>query len=116
MYVLIENVEGYIYLGQHYRFKETNQESRIKRFKEESWQVGRHTPEETGVQLLRAVSYDTWCSDLDTHQNKHRTNLRPHRPKWKDVCSISHIDRKTNTWVREMTKVIDIVSIVRKTK
>ena len=22
--------------------------------------------------------------------NKNRTNLRPHRPKWKDVCSISH--------------------------
>ena len=22
--------------------------------------------------------------------NKHRTNLRPHRPKWKEVCSTSH--------------------------
>ena len=27
-----------------------------------------HLPEETGVQLLCAASYDIWCRDLDTHQ------------------------------------------------
>ena len=43
--VLIENVPGYVYLGQHYSLKEKNQE---KRHNEESWQAGRHTPN-TGI-------------------------------------------------------------------
>ena len=40
--VLIENVPGYVYLGQHYSLKEK------KRYNEESWQAGRHTPN-TGI-------------------------------------------------------------------
>ena len=40
--VLIENVQGYVYLGQHYSFKEKNQDN------EESWQAERHTPN-TGI-------------------------------------------------------------------
>ena len=62
--VLIENVEDCVYLGQH---------PGQRKYKEESWQAGRHTPntgistratlpsachEETGVQLLCAASYD----------------------------------------------------------
>ena len=43
--VLIENVQGYVYLGQHYSLKEKN---RTKRYNEESWQAGRHTPN-TGI-------------------------------------------------------------------
>ena len=39
--VLIENVQGYVYLGQHYSLKER---TRTKRYNEESWQAGRHTP------------------------------------------------------------------------
>ena len=35
--LLIENVHGYAYLGQHYSLKE-------KRYNKESWQAGRHTP------------------------------------------------------------------------
>ena len=68
--VLIENVQGYVYLRQHYSLKEKNQDKEIQ-FKE-SWQAGRHIcqtpghlqkqpchlPEETGVQLLCAASYD----------------------------------------------------------
>ena len=73
--VLIENVQGYVYLGQHYSLKENNQDK-------ESWQAGRgirqtpgylqkepcHLPDETGVQLLCAASYDICCRDLDTDQ------------------------------------------------
>ena len=29
--VLIENVQGYVYLGQHYRFNDTNQDKEIQR-------------------------------------------------------------------------------------
>ena len=46
--VLIENIPGYVYLGQHYRLKEKNQDKEI--------------------QLLCAASYDIWCRDLDTDQ------------------------------------------------
>ena len=35
--VLIENFQGYVYLGQNYSLKE-------KRYNKESWQAGRHTP------------------------------------------------------------------------
>ena len=41
--VLIENVPGYVYLGQHSRTR-----TRTKRYNEESWQAGRHTPN-TGI-------------------------------------------------------------------
>ena len=44
--VLIQNVPGYVYLGQHYSLKEKN--PRTKRYNEESWQAGRHTPN-TGI-------------------------------------------------------------------
>ena len=43
--MLIENVHGYVYLGQHYSLKE---KTRTKRYNEESWQAGRHTPN-TGI-------------------------------------------------------------------
>ncbi len=44
--VLIENVPDYVYLGQQYSLKEKNQGT--KRYNEESWQAGRHTPN-TGI-------------------------------------------------------------------
>ena len=44
--VLIENVQGYVYLGQHYSL--LRKRTRTKRYNEESWQAGRHTPN-TGI-------------------------------------------------------------------
>ena len=38
---LIESGEGYIYLGQHFNLKEKYHD---KRYYEESWKAGRHTP------------------------------------------------------------------------
>ena len=79
--VLIENVQGYVYLGQHYSLKEKNQDKEIQRRIMAGWAANakRQTPghlekqpcrlpEETGVQLLCAASYDIWCRDLDTDQ------------------------------------------------
>ena len=64
--VLIENVPGYVYLGQHYSLKEKNQDKEIRR-------IGRlggirqtpgylqkqpcHLPEKTSVQLLCAAKH-----------------------------------------------------------
>ena len=41
--VLIENVQGYVYLGQHYTTA-SRKRTRTKRYNEESWPAGRHTP------------------------------------------------------------------------
>ena len=75
--VLIENVPGYVYLGQHYSLKEKNQDKEIQRrvrlggIRQTPGYLEKqhcHLPEETGVQLLCAASYDIWCRDLDTDQ------------------------------------------------
>ena len=44
--VLIENVQGYLYLGQN--TTASRKRTRTKRYNEESWQAGRHTPN-TGI-------------------------------------------------------------------
>ena len=78
--VLIENVPGYAYLGQHYNLKEKNQDKDRDTTKNHGRLCGiRQTPrylqkqpchlsEETSAQLLCAASYDIWCRDLDTDQ------------------------------------------------
>ena len=77
--VLIENFQGYVHLGKHYSLKEKNQDREIQRRIMAGWAVycqtpgylqkqPCHLPEETGVQLLCAASYDIWCRDLDTDQ------------------------------------------------
>ena len=98
--------------------------TRTKRYNEESWQAGRHTPN-TGISS-KATLPSAWRDKCTTtvccqlwHMvqrpghwpNKRRTNLRPHRPKWKEVCSTW-----SNIWVRERTKLIDIIYNVRKMK
>ena len=73
--VLIENVEGYVYLGQHYSLKENNQDKnhgRLGGIRHALLGYHQKQPcdlhEETGVQLMCAASYDIWCRDLDTDQ------------------------------------------------
>ena len=77
--VLIENVLGYVYLGQHYSLKEKNQDKEIQRRIMAGWVYLQkqpcHLPEETGVQLLCAASYDIWCRDqTSTEQTCGRTD------------------------------------------
>ena len=77
--VQIEIVQGYVYLGQHYSLKEKNQDKEIQRRIMAGWAAYAkhlgylqkhpcHLPEETGVQLMCAASYDIWCRDQDTDQ------------------------------------------------
>ena len=75
--VLIENVPGYVYLGQHYGLKENNQDKEIKRRIMAGWAAyAKHRDIFksnlaiclTGVQLLCAACYDIWCRDLNTGQ------------------------------------------------
>ena len=75
--VLIENVPGYVYLGQHYSIKENNQDKEIQRRIMAGWAAyAKHRDFFKSnlaiclksVQLLCAASYDIWCRDLDTDQ------------------------------------------------
>ena len=104
---------------------------RTKRYNEESWQAGRHMPN-TGISSKASLP-STWRDRCTTHvccqlwhmvhipghwPNKHRTNLRPHTPKWKEVCSTSHtkIERPTSGSGRGQKSYIYIIYTVRKMK
>ena len=79
-----------------------------------------HLPEETGVQLLCAASYDikknygaeTWTLTKQAHNKLAAAQTKMER----SMLNITYKDRKTNIWVRERTKVIDIINTVRKMK
>ena len=75
-----------------------------------------HLPEETGVQLLCVASYDIWCRDLDTDQTSTEQTCGRTDKMERSMLNITYKDRKTNIWVRERTKVIDIINTVRKLK
>ena len=77
--VLIENVEGYVYLGQRNSLKgkepgqryTTKNHDRLGGIHQTPGYLQKqpcHLPEETGVQLMCAASYDICCRDMDTDQ------------------------------------------------
>ena len=74
-----------------------------------------HLPEETGVQQC-ATSYDIWCRDLDTDQTSTEETCGRQTKMERSMLNITYKDRKINIWIRERTKVIDIISNVRKMK
>ena len=102
-------IETYVYLGQNYSLKEKNQDKEIQRRIVAGWAayvthrdifksnlavcLNRHVYNSS---VLPAMTYgaETWTMT----RNKHRTNLRPHRPEWKEICSTSHtrIERPTS--------------------
>ena len=56
-----------------------------------------HLPEETGVQLLRAASYDICCRYLDTDQTSTEQTCGCTDQNGKEVCSTSHTRIKRPT-------------------
>ena len=77
--VLIENVPGYVYLGQHYSFKEKNQDKEIQRRIMVGWTAyAKHRDifkSNLAICLKRQVynscvlpAMTLWCRDLDTDQ------------------------------------------------
>ena len=102
--VPIENVEGYVYLGQHYSLKEKNQNKEIQRRIVAGWaayaihwNLFKFDKSNIAICLKRQVTTPVWCQLWHMVQkpghwpNKHRTNMRPPRPKWKDVWSTAHV-------------------------
>ena len=100
--VLIENVQGYTCIwdniiqpqgkepGQRDTTKNHGRLGGIRQTPGYLQKQPCHLPEETGVPLLCAASYEYMVQRPGHWLNRHRTNMRPHRPKWKEVCSTSH--------------------------
>ena len=92
--VLIANIQGYVYLGQHYSIKEKNQDKEIQRRIMAGWAAyAKHRDickSNLTICLKRQVYNSCVLPAMTYGADNHRTNLRPHRPKWKEVCSTSH--------------------------
>ena len=73
-----------------------------------------HLPEETGVQLMCAASYDKYGAYTWTLTKKAHYKLSAAQTELKrSMLNITFNDRNTNIWVRERTHVIDTISNVR---
>ena len=105
--VLIGNVQGYVYLGQHYSIKENNQDKEIQRRITAGWAAyTKHRDifksnlaiclkrQVYNSCVLPAMAYgaDTW-----TLTKQGQNKLAAARPTWKEVCTTSHtkIERPT---------------------
>ena len=97
--VLIENVPGYVYLGQHYSLKEKNQGKEIQRRIMAGWAAyAKHRDifkSNLAISLKRQV-YNSCVLPAMTYGaetwtlTKQAQNKLAARPKWKEVCSTSH--------------------------
>ena len=125
--VLIENVPGYMYLGQHYSLKEKNQDKEIQRRIMAGWAAyAKHRDifksnlaiclkrQVYNSCVLPAMAYgaETWTLTKQAQNKLAAAQTKTER----SMLNITYKDRKTNIWVREMTKLIDIIYTVRKMK
>ena len=125
--VLIENVQGYVYLGQHYSLKEKNQDKEIQRRIMAGWAAyAKHRDifkSNLAICLKRQVYNScvlpamTYGAETWTLTKQAQNKLAAAQTKMeRSMLNITYKDRKTNIWVRERTKVIDIINTVRKMK
>ena len=122
--VLIENVERCLYMGQQY-LKEKNQDEETQRTIMTGWAayakhrdifksnlaicLKRHMYNSCVLPTMK-YGAETWTLTKQA-QNK----LAAAQTKVEgSMLNIKYKNRKTNIWVRERTKVIDIISNVRK--
>ncbi|KAK2187281.1 hypothetical protein NP493_171g00022 [Ridgeia piscesae] len=122
-----ENVESYIYIGQIYSTRDKNQDKEIQRRITAGWTAfARHRDifkGNVGACLKRQIynSYvlstmtygaETWALAIRA-KNK---LAAAQTVMEKSMLNIIYRDRKTNTWVRENTKVTDAIEQVRRRK
>ena len=113
--VLIENVQGYVYLGQHYSFKEKNQDKEIQRRIMTGWAWAAYAKHRDifksnlAICLKRQVykyGAETWTLTKQAQNKLAATQTKMER----SMLNITYKDRKINIWVRERTKVIDKIN------
>ena len=125
--MLIENVQGYVYLGQHYSIKEKNHDKEIQRRIIAGWAAyAKHRDifksniaiclkrQVYNSCVLPAMTYDaeTWTLTKQTENKLAAAQTKMER----SMLNIAYNDRKTNIWIRGRTKVIAILNNVRKMK
>ena len=125
--VVIENVQGYVYLAQHYSLEENNQDKEIQRRIRAGWAAyAKHRDifrSNLAICLKRQVYHscvlpamiygaETWTLTKQAQKKLAAAQTKMER----SMLNITYKDRKTNIWVRERTKVIDIINTMRKRK
>ena len=124
---LIENVDGYVCLGQHYSLKEKNQDKDIQRRIVVGWAAytkHRDIFKSNLVICLKRQVYNSCVLPAMTYGARSWTLIKQaqnklaaaHTKTERSMLNITYKDRKTNVWVRERTKLIDIISNMRKMK
>ncbi|KAK2160936.1 hypothetical protein NP493_1618g00017 [Ridgeia piscesae] len=123
----IENVESYIYLGQRYCTRDKNQDKEIQRRITVGWTAFAQHRDifkgNIGTRLKRqvynscvlpAMTYgaETWAL---TTQAKNKLAVAQAKME-RCMLNITYRDRKTNIWVREKTKVTDVIGKVSRRK
>ena len=122
--VLIDNVPGSVYLGQHYSLKEKNQDKEIQRRIMASWAAyAEHRDickSNLAICLKRQVYNScvlpamTYGAETWTLAKQAQNKLAAAQTKMeRTMLNITYKDRRTNIWVRERTKLIDIIYTVR---
>lgn len=123
----MEQVEDYIYLGQRFSLQDKNQDNEIRRRIKAGWQAfGRYSTIMKGKLplclkkkvynqcIIPAISYaaETWTL---TSKMERKLAASQHNME-RSILSITYKDRKTNKWIREQTKVQDILETVKRRK
>ena len=116
-----------MYLGQHYSLKEKNQDKELQRRIMAGWAAyAKHRDifkSKLAICLKRqvynscvlpAMTYgvETWTLTKLTQHNFAAAQTKMER----NMLNITYKDRKTNIWVRERTKILDIINTVRNMK
>ena len=125
--VLVENIQCYVYLGQHYSFKEMNQDKDIQRSIVAGWAA---YPKHRDIFksnlaiclkrqvynscVLQTLTYDAapWTLNKQPQHTLAAATTKMER----SMLNMTYRDRNTNIWVRERTKVRYIINTVRKMK
>ena len=115
--VLIENVPGYVYLGQHYSLKEKNQDKEIQRRIMAGWAAySKHRDifKSNLATCLKRQVYNScvlpamalWCRDMALAKQVQNKLAAAQTKMERSMLNITYKDRRTNIWVRERTKLI----------
>ena len=118
--VVMENVESYVYLGQRYSIKEKNQDKDIqRRIVAGCAAYAKHRDIFKGniAICMKIHVYNSCVLPAMTHGAETWTLTKQAQNKMeRSMVNITYKDRRTNIWVRERTKVTDIMYTVRKVR
>ena len=123
----IENVESYVYLGQRYSIRDKNQDKEIQRRITAGWtEFAKHRDifkGNFGTCLKRQAfkscvlpamihGAETWALTIQAKNKLAAAQTKMER----SMLNITYRERKTNIWVRQKTKVIDVIEQIRRQK